>query len=173
MTIYSDLYSDLYFDSSLENAHSRFLRLIFLCHFLVIWLKWSFQRENMENKTANKLMELIPADIRHHFVPRKGPTECRFGDLLKMIKNDPRWRSQFVALEETLLVEQFKNTQLQLELEKFKTSTTLNDDRESESDATETVLTKAEPSASVKAGIHELTNRPYGPWSKHEFKNLS
>ena len=69
-------------------------------------------------------------------------------------------------------MEQFKNTQLQLELEKFKTSTT-NYDRESESDATETVLTKAEPSASVKAGIHELTNRPYGPWSKHEFKNLS
>ena len=75
-----------------------------------------------------------------------------------------------MALEETLLVEQFKNTQLQLELEKFKTSTTLNDDRQSESDATEIVPARAEPS--VEAGIHELTNRPYGSCSKHEFKNL-
>ena len=88
-----------------------------------------------------------------------------------MKKYDLCYRSQFVALEETLLMEQFKNTQLQLELEKFKTSTTLNDDRESESDATETAPTRAEPS--VKAGIHEPNNRSYGPWSKHEFKNLS
>ena len=71
-----------------------------------------------------------------------------------------------MAFEEKLLVEQSKNNQLQLELEKLKSSITLNDDRKSESDARETV-----PFASVKAGIHELTTKPYGPCSKHEFKN--
>ena len=61
-----------------------------------------------------------------------------------------------MALEEMLLVEQFKVKNLQLELEKLKTSITLNDDREFESDSTETVPVRAEPSASLKAGIHEL-----------------
>ena len=54
------------------------------------------------------------------------------------------------------MVEQLKVKYLQLELEKLKTSIALNDDRESESDATETVPTRAGPSASVKTGIHEL-----------------
>ena len=67
-----------------------------------------------------------------------------------------------MAFEEKLLVEQSKNNQLQLELEKLKSSITLNDDRKSESDARETVPTRAEPSASLKAGIHEFTNMPYG-----------
>ena len=69
-----------------------------------------------------------------------------------MKKYDPRYRSQFVALEETLLVEQSKNTQLQLEVEKLKSSIVLNDDRESESGA--------ESSVSIKVWILEHT---YGP----------
>ena len=65
-----------------------------------------------------------------------------------------------MALEEKLLVEQSKNTQLQLEVEKLKSSITLNDDRESESGAMETVPTRTEqPSASIKAGIHGLIIR--------------
>ena len=42
----------------------------------------------MENKTANKLMELIPADIRHHFVPRKGLIvyESQIADLITLSK---------------------------------------------------------------------------------------
>ena len=65
-----------------------------------------------------------------------------------------------MALEEKLLVEQSKNTQLQLEVEKLKSSITLNDDRESESGAMEIVPTRTEqPSAYIKAGIHDLIIR--------------
>ena len=64
-----------------------------------------------------------------------------------------------MALEEKLLVEKSKVAPLQLELGKLKTSTTLNDDRESESGAMETASTRTgQSSESVKAGIkHELT----------------
>ena len=62
-----------------------------------------------------------------------------------------------MALEEKLLVEQSKNTQLQLEVEKLKS---VNADRESESDAMETLPTRTEqPSASIKPGIHVLIMR--------------
>ena len=63
-----------------------------------------------------------------------------------------------MALEEKLLVEKSKVTPLQLELGNLKTSTTLSDDRESESGAMETAPTTAgQPSESVKAGMkHEF-----------------
>ena len=70
-----------------------------------------------------------------------------------------------MALEEKLLVEQSKNTQLQLEVEKLKSSITLDHesmvhDREIESGAIETLSTRTEqPSASIKAGIHVLIIR--------------
>ena len=59
-----------------------------------------------------------------------------------------------MALKEKLLVEQSKVAPLQLELGKLKTSTTLNDDRESESGDVETSPARAgQPSESVKAGM--------------------
>ena len=62
-----------------------------------------------------------------------------------------------MALEEKLLVEQSKVAPLQLELGKLKTSTTLNDDRESESGAMETAPARSGRPESVKAGMkHEF-----------------
>ena len=64
-----------------------------------------------------------------------------------------------MALEEKLLVEQSKVAPLQLELGKLKTSTTLNDDRGSESGAMETATTKTgQPNESVKVGMKHAFN---------------
>ena len=55
------------------------------------------------------------------------------------------------------MVEQSKNKQLKLQLEKLKTPTESNDDREPESIARKSVTTGPEGgSALVKAGIHKL-----------------
>ena len=57
------------------------------------------------------------------------------------------------------MVEKSKVAPLQLELGKLKTSTTLNDHRESESGATETAPTRSgRPSESVKAGMNHEFN---------------
>ena len=106
----------------------------------------------MANNTSSSLIELIPADIRDHFVPRK-----RFIDFygsLKYVKNKPHKRSDFVALQEKLLVEQSNVKQLRLELEKLKNSSIIIIDGQSEPDEI-TVSTKTEQASVTKEGMHE------------------
>ena len=66
-----------------------------------------------------------------------------------------------MAVEEKLLLEQSKVKQLEIELEKFKKSSTMIDDTKPEPNARENGSTGSEqPSASIKARIHCLF---YGP----------
>ena len=103
---------------TLDNSEFYFCKI---CSFAYCG---QFEENKMENKSSDELMELIPADIRHHFVLRKRLIDSWFywspKKRLDFTNYEPRKRSEF--------------NQLQLELEKLKShaNTTIETEHASE-----------------------------------------